>query len=899
MEIGKKSFLFFFIVVAYSQLYASHLVGGEFELLHKQDFTYSLNLILYFDVLNGNPGARDSEVTVTIFRKSDNAIMGNFVLPLLSNSRVNYFQPDCSNGEVVTDKLLYSFDIYLSPDLYNDPDGYYVSWQRCCRNYTITNIYSSAPEEGQHAGQTYYLEFPPVVDEFNNPFVNSSPELFPPLNDYACPNRPYWVDFAGKDRDGDSLVYSLSTPLSTQFNSALPPSGQNLPRPYPGVVWKSGFGIQNIMNGAPDLTVTPDGFISLIPKSQGLFVFAVKVEEYRNKVKIGELRRDFQLLVVDKCPVADPPVVRGKKISDAGYPYVNTMDVTFNKSILQEERCIRIQVSDADASKLVDNNMEKVWIKAIPLNFKDDISEVLPNVVQATLYNGSTAEFDICFPECPYLESGPFEIGIVAFDDACTLPLSDTLRVRVNVEPPPNNSPYFENGGPIDLTVNEKKDGFWSTDIVGLDVDLDSLYLQVFAQGFDMAQYGMSFTTYKNVAGEIRTRFDWNYDCLQTSFDFKTFFQFILVLDDWDKCQFAHPDTLLMNLKIILPQNTFPDLYPTDIGDKWQQYFYLEKEIYETLEFNVFAEDLDNDLILLEAIGGNFNLETYGAQFPSKEGNGNPGIGSTFTWPFSCDKFNLAEQDSFRFYLVVEDFDYCNITSKDTLTFDVKVLPPANSKPVISIASMSESFVLEENGGTLIIGQQLPLLVSGLDTDPNTITLSLHSVEPEVEGTTYSFTEVSGYQHVESTLLWTPDCGALSDKFEEVNYAFTFLLRDNSCIESLSDTLVFNLLVKDKDPRDQDFLPPNVFTPNGDSFNQYFALEDISDDGNNVLTGLPIDNCAGVFEGVKIFNRWGNLVYQSAERNFKWTGEGAPAGVYYYRVEFSNKEFKGTVTMLY
>ena len=33
-------------------------------MLHVQDFRYRLNMILYFDELNGEPGAKDSQVTV-------------------------------------------------------------------------------------------------------------------------------------------------------------------------------------------------------------------------------------------------------------------------------------------------------------------------------------------------------------------------------------------------------------------------------------------------------------------------------------------------------------------------------------------------------------------------------------------------------------------------------------------------------------------------------------------------------------------------------------------------------------------------------------------------------------------------------------------------------------------
>lgn len=167
--------------------WASHIVGGEFELLHVSGNTYRLNLNLYFDVINGNPGAQDGQANVRIFRKSDDAPMMDVTLDFTGKTRVEYFQPDCSNGEIITDKLIYSTTITLSEDIFNDPEGYYIAWERCCRNYTITNIISNDPNiGGQYAGQTFYLEFPPVTKN-GEAFINSSPQLFPPLNDYACP----------------------------------------------------------------------------------------------------------------------------------------------------------------------------------------------------------------------------------------------------------------------------------------------------------------------------------------------------------------------------------------------------------------------------------------------------------------------------------------------------------------------------------------------------------------------------------------------------------------------------------------------------------------------------------------------------------------------------------------
>src|SRR5690606_38908061 len=356
--------------------YASHIVGGVFELVHLSDNTFRINLILYFDELNGSPAARDANVVARIYRKRDNFFMRDVFLPMVSQTAGSYTQPECSKGEIVTTKILYSDVFVLPANQYDDPDGYYLVWERCCRNYSITNIYSDDPLFGIYAGQTFYLEFPPVVRD-GQTFINSSPRLFPPLNDYACPNRPYYVDFTGVDDDGDSLVYSLVTPLNTKTSAAIPFPGPG-PRPYPEVTWRPPFGPNNILNGNPDLKISNDGFITVTPTVQGLFVFAVRCEEFRDGVKIGEVRRDFQMLVVDRCPQAEPPQILGKKSADPDFIYDDNMTVSFSNSVTDEERCIQVQVSDPDASKQDENFQERIKIKAIPLGFKKDVAGILP-----------------------------------------------------------------------------------------------------------------------------------------------------------------------------------------------------------------------------------------------------------------------------------------------------------------------------------------------------------------------------------------------------------------------------------------------------------------------------------------------------------------------------------------
>jgi hypothetical protein len=95
------------------------------------------------------------------------------------------------------------------------------------------------------------------------------------------------------------------------------------------------------------------------------------------------------------------------------------------------------------------------------------------------------------------------------------------------------------------------------------------------------------------------------------------------------------------------------------------------------------------------------------------------------------------------------------------------------------------------------------------------------------------------------------------------------------------------------------FAPPNIITPNGDHLNEFFAMVRLDDSTGELVSILPKDNCVGRFEGISIYNRWGEQVYASIDRDFKWYGDGASAGIYFYHLKFSDREYKGTVTVAF
>ncbi len=901
----KKIFFTFLLLIAIPVV-ASHIVGGEFELIHISGNRYQLNLIIYFDKLNGLPGAKDqggNSPRAAIYRKRDNTFLREVTMTLTTESGVAYTQPECSNGEIVTDRLFYTSEITLSPEEFNDPEGYYVSWQRCCRNYQIDNINSinvtQNPNSPLYAGQTFYLEFPAVVKD-GTPFINSSPRLFPPLNDYACPQRPYYVDFAGVDDDGDSLYYSLVTPLNTVAGVALPPRS---PRPYPEVIWKPGFSLEKIMQGSPDLNISKDGLLRVTPILQGLFVFAVKVEEFRDKIKIGESRRDFQMLVVDNCAPALPPKIVGKKLADATYTYDNSMSVSFANTVADEDRCIQVRISDPDSEKADNNFIEHIKIRVIGLNFKDkDLNKILPAEVTGTLVNGSTKEFKICFPKCPYFIGGPYEVGIIAMDDACSLPLLDTLKVIVNVEPPVNRDPYFTTNTNTIALLNEGDEMSWPFQIK--DDDLDELLVSPVTNGFLLGSAGIKFTITDQQKGLINGVLSWDADCGLFDFTKRTSFQVKLRVEDKDECDANDPVFAVYNLTVKLPGNADP-VIDTDLTSavNERKVIGLKRKVGESLSFNVFGRDLvDNDFLKLSGVGKGFNLSDYSMSFSPASGSGT--VQSKFQWLVSCAdfiKYANKKIDSLNFqFIVVDNANKCRLYKADTVEVSVKIFPPDNTAPILLINSLNPNLKLSNNQLNVTLGQPIVLGLQGVDADtsPSKDLLKITLIKFEgnaLEG--FAFKPVEGTSPIETTWMWNPECSIFQNGIYENDYTLTFRIADDRCFTATADTVTIKMKVKDINGSDENFYPPNFFSPNDDGFNDYYSME--VKDANGFLNVLPLDNCTAQFQGIRIYNRWGNQVFESADRNFRWYAKGEAAGVYYYLVKYTHKEYKGALSIRY
>ena len=625
-------------------LWATHIVGGEFELIHISDFTYRINLVLYFDQVNGNPGAEDAQVTPYIFRTSDNVFMDSVTLFNTGSEFVPYSQPNCAIGDLITRRILYSATITLRPDLYGDPLGYYIAWERCCRNNFVSNIdYQGGINT---VGQTFFLQFPPVVRD-GQQFINSTPVLFPPLRDYACVGKPFYTEFGGTDLDGDSLVYTLIDPLDSSTDEAFP---QITSAPYSNIPWAFGIDVDNMVPGTPSLEVNRTGLITVTPSSRGLFVFALQVEEFRNGEKIGEVRRDFQMLVVDGCDFSTPPNVFAT-LSGTTDPLSSTDTIRFS---FEDDKCLDLFVTDEDPN-------EVITFRAIPVNFQGELAGIFEFPSGITDNFEDTLKVEVCLPDCPPDESGLMVVDLLAMDDACAVPLIDTTRLVIIIEPPPNTNPEVDPQQVTHVVTSEQE--LYELVINATDADDDALILDVIPIGFSLEDYGMSVQELINNPGALSSVFTWDADCRRYDFENRNIFNLLVVVDDEDECRFGNADTLQLNLVFELPPNNNPLITFENEPDNS-----ITVDVNSPIDLSILGIDADNDSIFL-ALADSVELPA-GVNFTPVSGFGN--ISTNFSWTPSCDDVLANEGGVFTFRFLVED-NSCQNRARDIIELEVIV----------------------------------------------------------------------------------------------------------------------------------------------------------------------------------------------------------------------------------
>ncbi len=315
----KKNIIFLLallMLVAADAVHATHIAGAELVYSCSGNNNYRIRLKMYRDCLNGT-AAYDDPLILYIFR-GDGSVYGTYNIPVPSSTPE--LIPENWNAcvgtpyDICVQEGTYQLNVQLPPLL----AGYNIGWTRCCRNNVISNLLAPECE-----GITFLAHVPSssLASCNSMPVFNNTPSIF------LCANEPYYFDYSATDVDGDSLVYSISTPY-TGTNFAGLGTGNNQPNcgsllgpqlnalnvmgppPYQSVTYAAGFSALNPFGPGGFATINPStGYMEAFPAATGIYVVAISVKEYRNGNLLSENKRDFQFHVITCIPQGPPPVL--------------------------------------------------------------------------------------------------------------------------------------------------------------------------------------------------------------------------------------------------------------------------------------------------------------------------------------------------------------------------------------------------------------------------------------------------------------------------------------------------------------------------------------------------------------------------------------------------------------
>ena len=323
----KNTFLLVFFILSSMPIFATHFVGGDFQVCQTGPNTFEVTLRVYRDCLPGNSTVI-SPTSVYIRDNVTNAQVGSsFSMGTVVSQTILTLGDSCYTPTgICVEEYVFVKTITLA----DNPNGYYLEWDDCCRNALIDNL--NTPDND---GMTYYVQIPdPALAGGNcTPDFGSYP-----TDGYLCIGFDQDIDWGVTDADGDSLVFSLINP----FDEAL-----GGPKPFPTCAWAGGYGLGNILGNVvqPPMSINSEtGVISCHSEFLGVFVFSVMVKEYRDGIQIGEAVRDVQYKSL-ACVLDTPPQI---VLEDSVQVYVS------------DEICVDMYVFDADGTDTIYLGVESI-----------------------------------------------------------------------------------------------------------------------------------------------------------------------------------------------------------------------------------------------------------------------------------------------------------------------------------------------------------------------------------------------------------------------------------------------------------------------------------------------------------------------------------------------------------
>ncbi len=375
--------LFCLFVFALSSAYATHNRSGEIVIETLTDANGNCGLTVRATIITY------TKISVETDRDSLTLCWGDGSCESVLRVNGPLMPPQ---GEPIENDI--KFNLYVATHTYTGPATYTVYFKDRNRNAGIQNVnFPNSVSIPFYVENTFTL-FNPVFSGCNN-----SPVLEVPPIDFACTDEIFTHNPGAYDADGDSLVYELAVPR------------QDPDDPVPNYFFPMGMTINRLTG---DLVWDT-------PNLEGEFNVAINIISFRNGMPIDTMVRDMQI-IVERCD-NDPPLVMtdvDELCVIAGT--VIEFDVTATAPVTDTDELVRLLGYGAPFN-----------LDVSPATFLPDDESYQDDPLTRTFRWETT---------CEHISSQPYNVVFRAVDDhlgdTTGLATLKTIRIKV-VGPPPED----------------------------------------------------------------------------------------------------------------------------------------------------------------------------------------------------------------------------------------------------------------------------------------------------------------------------------------------------------------------------------------------------------------------------------------------------------------------------
>jgi len=303
----KLTLLLLFFICA--SCFGNHIKGGFFTykylgagIANPANNRYEIVLNVYMECSPPpSSGQLSPVINFSIFDGGSNILIRNESVNISSQYVISKGadEPCITGNQMICYYTIVEYKL-ASIELPPLPKGYIISYQRCCRINGIVNIDNSAS-----IGNTYSIAIP-GTDVGQGADKNNS-AIFQ-INDtiVVCGDNYFEYSFLAEDPDTNTLRYSFCDAWAgggPGQGQATPATASNPPYDNNIVPYSSGFSGSSPLG--PNVKIDPvTGLISgTAPTTIGEYVITVCVNEYKNGVLIASTRKELHIKVGDCSPI--------------------------------------------------------------------------------------------------------------------------------------------------------------------------------------------------------------------------------------------------------------------------------------------------------------------------------------------------------------------------------------------------------------------------------------------------------------------------------------------------------------------------------------------------------------------------------------------------------------------